>query len=765
MPDLLLELYCEEMPASMQANAAAALQKQVTDAVVDKGLTYEAARSYWTPRRLTLDLRGLTAKSQNVHETRKGPAVKAPKAALEGFMRAAGLASLDEAKILTDQKKGDYYSAEIIRKGRPAEEILAEILPPIIRNFSWPKSMRWGAASAEAGAPRWVRPLHSILCLLSTDTESQIVPFAAEGIKSGDYTFGHPFMYGREPIKIRRFEDYAAKLDKAYIVLDAERRKNIILADAHNLCFAKGLELVEDERLAEEVAGLVEWPVVLLGQFDADFLKIPAEIIRLTIRSNQKCFVTRPMPPAGAAACGESSADGENEAPALANYFVLTANIAAADGGAEIVKGNGKVVRARLADALYFWQADQKPLPDRAMLAPAAKKFGLDLAKPLDQRLARLDALNVTFHARLGTQGARVSRIAALAGKIAPLVAAPRAEARRAAILAKADLQTEIVGEFPELQGLMGHKYALLQGESAAVAAAIEEHYKPQGPKDKVPRNPVSVAVALADKIDSLTGFWLIDEKPTGSKDPYALRRAALGVIRLVLSQEWRIALMPLFREAAQLLQSSVTAQHMRHFTEADEAARAEEEKRFDEQLSARARPALAGLLGFIHERFKVHLREEGARFDVIEAVLAPDTDNLLQAARKAEALIGFMQSEDGAALLSGAKRALNILAAEEAKKTAIAKQVDPVEFVAAEETALFDAVFRAEKKLQPLLEEHNFSGALSALAQLRGPIDAFFDHVLVNDENAAIRANRLAILARIRRLTAAFADFSKLSG
>jgi len=755
MPDMLLELYCEEMPASMQANAAAALQKQITDALVDKGLTYKAARLYWTPRRLTLDLRGLTAKSRDVHETRKGPAVNAPQAALSGFMRSAGLASLKEAKILTDPKKGDYYSAEIIRKGRPAEEILAEILPGIIRNFSWPKSMRWGAASAAANPLRWVRPLHSILCLLSSDTVSQVVPFEVSGIKSGNFTFGHPFMFGRAPIHVRRFEDYAAKLDAAKVVLDAERRKNIILADAHNLCFAKGLELVEDERLAEEVAGLVEWPVVLLGRFDADFLKIPAEIIRLTIRSNQKCFVTRPMAKAKNAA-DNTAGDAGAETPALANYFVLTANISAADGGAEIIKGNGKVVRARLSDALYFWQADQKPLPDQARLEPAAKKFGLDLAKPLDQRMARLDALNVTFHAKLGTQGARVSRIAALAGKIAPLIDAPRAEARRAAALAKADLQTEIVGEFPELQGLMGRKYALLQGEDAAVAAAIEEHYKPQGPKDKVPRNPVSVAVALADKIDCLTGFWLIDEKPTGSKDPYALRRAALGIIRLVLSQEWRIHLMPLFREAAQLLQISITEQHMRLFAEPDETARAEEEKRFDEQL---------GELSFIHERFKVYLKDEGARYDVIEAVLTPQTDNLLLAARKAEALIGFIGSENGAALLAGAKRALNILTAEQAKGTAIARQVDPVEFISDEETELFDAVFQAEKKLRPLLEESNFSGALNVLAELRRPIDAFFDHVLVNDENATIRANRLAILARIRRLTAAFADFSKING
>jgi len=773
MPDMLLELYCEEMPSLMQGNAANALKKEVTDALMDKGLTYEAACPYWTPRRLTLDIRGLTAKSRDAHEIRKGPSVKAPKAAVEGFMRAAGLTSLEQAKIISDPKKGDYYSAEITRKGRAAEDILAEVLPEIIRNFSWPKSMRWGKSSAEAEALRWVRPLHSILCVLSTDTESEIAPFEVSGIKSGNVTFGHPFMFGREPIKVRRFDDYAAKLDKAKIVLNAARRKAIILADARNLCFARGLELVEDEKLADEVAGLVEWPVVLVGSFDKSFLAIPPEIIRLTIRANQKCFVTRPMPKADTAAEQMEKAEaGIADGAQLASDFVLVSNIEAKDKGAEIIKGNGKVVRARLADALYFWQTDQKPLLDLDELKLSAEKFGLDLTKPLDQRMARLDTLNVTFHAKLGTQGARVARIAALAVKIAPLVGADRKQARRAAVLAKADLQTEIVGEFPELQGVMGHKYALLQGEAAPVAAAIEEHYKPQGPKDKVPRNAVAVAVALADKIDSLVGFWLIDEKPTGSKDPFALRRAALGVIRLMLSQEWVIHLMPLFREAAQLLQISIVEQHMRHF--AEKAApkkdgnahnREEEEKRFEEELIARAQPAIEDLLNFFHERFKVYLKDEGARYDAIEAVLVSGADNLLQAARKIEALIAFIGSENGAALLGGAKRALNILAAEEAKNTSIAAEVDPVEFTAPEETELYNAVFQTEKKLQPLLEKSDFSGSLSVLAELRAPIDAFFEKVMVNDENPAVRANRLAILARIRRLLSHLADFSKLNG
>ncbi|KAA6405302.1 glycine--tRNA ligase subunit beta [Candidatus Tokpelaia sp.] len=777
MPDLLLELYSEEIPAFMQRPAAENLKKQVEEALAEKKLAYAHAHIYWTPRRLVLHISNLSEKSPDRQETRKGPAITAPPAAVAGFLRAGGLTSLDQATILTDPKKGAYYSAAITHKGRAARDILAEILPEIIRNFSWPKSMRWGADSAREGALRWVRPLHSVLCVLSTDTQSDIVEFNVGSIKSGRATFGHPFMYGRKPINVRNFDDYAARLTKAKVVLDAGRRKEIILADARNLCFARGLELVEDERLAEEVAGLVEWPVVLSGTFAERFLAIPPEIIRLTIKTNQKCFVTRLMPAAKTAAGQIEKMAGphEHHDKKLANYFILTANIEPKDKGEEIIKGNGKVVQARLADALYFWQTDQKSLPDLPLLRQSAEKFALDMHKPLDQRMAQLDYLNVTFHAKLGTQGARVARIMALAAKIAPLTGAESKAARRAAALAKADLQTEIVGEFPEMQGLAGHKYALLQGENAAIAAAIEEHYKPQGPKDNVPRNPVSVAVALADKIDILVGFWLINEKPTGSKDPYALRRAALGVIRLVLAQDRPLHLLPLFREAAHLLHISIVEQHMQNFAGSKISAAtgqngaalrpAEEEKHFEEQLIAGADAALRDLLGFFHERFKVWLREQGARHDAIEAVLTAQSDDLRQTARKIEAVIAFIGSTNGAALLNGAKRALNILAAEAGKKTQIAAQVDPVEFTAKEETALYDAVFQTEKKLQALPAEDNFSDALAALAELRAPIDAFFEKVLVNDENTTRRANRLAILARIRNLLTPLADFSRLNG
>jgi len=772
MPDLLLELYCEEIPAFMQRPAAENLQKQVTAALADKGLHYGSAHPYWTPRRLVLHIRGLAAAAPDRHEIRKGPAVGAPAAALAGFLRANGLQTLDEAKILTHAKKGDYYSVDIVHKGRPAPAVLAEILPDIIRNFPWPKSMRWGAASAHEGALRWVRPLHSILCVLADAKESRIVEFCVGGLQSGNVTFGHPFMAGRKPIKVRGFADYAAGLNKAKVVLEAGRRKDIILAEARNLCFARGLELVEDDRLAEEVAGLVEWPAVLAGTFDKDFLAIPPEIIRLTIKTHQKCFVTRPAPAADSAA--EAAAGRPGAAEALANCFILTANIEAKDKGKDIVKGNGKVVKARLADALYFWQTDQKSLPDLPLLQPAAAQFALDMRKPLDQRMAQLAYLNVTFHARLGTQGARVARIMALAARIAPLVGADSKIARRAAALAKADLQTEIVGEFPEMQGLAGHKYALLQGEKADLAAAIEEHYKPQGPGDTVPRNPVAAAVALADKIDTLTGFWLIGEKPTGSRDPYALRRAALGVIRLLLAQDRPIALLPLLREAAQFLYMDIVARHMRAFGSggsaaegADNSARspAEEEKYFEDRLIAGAEACLQDLLGFFHERFKVWLREEGAPHDVIEAVLTPQADNMLQTARKIEALAAFTGSDSGKALLGSIKRALNILAAEAGRNTPLAAQVDPVEFTEKEETALYDAVFQVERIWQKLPAEHDFTAALAALAELRAPIDAFFAKVLVNDDNAARRANRLAILARIRALLAPLADFSKLGG
>lgn len=717
MSDLLIELFSEEIPARMQKKAASDFKKLLTDRLVDAGLTYEAAREYSTPRRLALDIRGLAAKSRDVVEERKGPSVKAPQAAIMGFLRSAGLEDVSQAQIVNDAKKGDFYVAKTKKLGRQAQEIIAEIMPDIIRNFPWPKSMRWGN-----GSLRWVRPLHSILCLFGPEVgETEIIDFDVDGIKSGNFTYGHRFLSDGKPITIRRFDDYVSKLEKAKVILEADRRREIILADARNLCFAKGLDLVEDEPLADEVAGLVEWPVVLMSEFDEEFLAIPAEIVRLTIRTNQKCFVTR--------------LSGEKQK--LSKHFILISNIEADDHGHEIIKGNARVVRARLADALYFWHSDQADLPDLNKLTLSAKRLGLDLAKPLDQRMARLDHLQVVFHAKLGTQGDRVARIAALAQKIAPLLSADPKIVHRAALLAKADLQTQAVGEFPELQGVMGRKYAILQGEGEEVARAIEEHYKPVGPTDFVPQSVVSMSVALADKIDTLCGFWFIDEKPTGSKDPYSLRRAAIGVIRLLLAKENPINLFPLLRFAFDL--------HLR------------------KETTQKIEPIIGDLLTFIHERFKVYLKEEGARYDVIDAVLTAQADDLLQVARRIEALIVFIDSDEGANLLAGSKRAINILEAEAKKNTPIADNVDASLLVEEAEKSLYKAVQKCEKDVVKYLQENNYARALVNLAQLRKPIDVFFDDVLVNDKNTAIRGNRLALLAHIQKLTAQLADFSKL--
>ncbi|MBP1850387.1 glycine--tRNA ligase subunit beta [Rhizobium halophytocola] len=717
MPDLLLELRSEEIPASMQRKAAGDLKKLVTDALVDAGLTYEGAREYWTPRRLTLDIRGLTARSADVKEERKGPRTDAPEKAIEGFLRGAGLSDISQAIVQTDPKKGDFYVALIEKPGRAAEQIVADVMPGIIRTFPWPKSMRSGAASMPRGssyggiegrgteAMRWVRPLQTIVCTFGTDhDETQVIPFEVDGITASNITYGHRF-HAPDAIKVRRFDDYVDSLEKAKVVLDADRRKQIIDQEAKNLAFANGLDLVEDEGLLEEVAGLVEYPNVLLGTFEPDFLTIPPEIIRLTIKTNQKCFVTRP----------------QGEPDRLSNHFVLVSNIEAKDGGKEIMHGNGKVVRARLSDALHFWKRDQGDLPDLGDLTASAEKFGLDLKKPLDQRMAKLDALNVTFHAKLGTQGARVARIRELAGTLAPIVGADATLVDRAVVLAKADLRTEAVGEFPELQGLMGRKYAVLQGEDASVAAAIEDHYKPQGPSDRLAEDAVGLTVALADKLDTLVGFWAIDEKPTGSKDPYALRRAALGVVRMILEKGIRLPLLTVVKDL--------------------------------------------DLLSFFHDRLKVYLRDQGARHDIIDAVLTPEADDLLMIARKAEALTAFITSEDGLNLLAGTKRATQLLAAEEKKGTVIADGVSEELLKLDAEKALSAAIRSASETAAAAVATEDFRSAMQALSTLRAPVDTFFDDVLVNDEDAAVRANRLALLKAIREATGTVADFSKITG
>ena len=699
MPDLLLELRSEEIPARMQRRAAEDLKKLVTDALVARGFLYEGARAFSTPRRLALHIAGLPARGEAVREERRGPRVGAPEAAVQGFLKGAGLASLDQATTVTDPKKGEFYLAVIERPGRETLDVLAELLPEIFKSFPWPKSMRWGAASAEPGSLRWVRPLQSIVATFGPETETpEVVPVSVAGIAAGTVTYGHRFL-APEAIEVRRFDDYIQALERAKVILDADRRKDVILHDARDLAFARGLDLVEDEGLLEEVSGLVEWPVVLMGSFDESFLDIPAEAIRATIRANQKCFVLR-------------KGGSEDLAPA----FILVSNLVATDGGQAITAGNERVVRARLSDAKFFWETDK--------------------ATRLEDRLPKLDA--IVFHEKLGTQGERIARIAALAKDLAPLVGADPALAERAARLAKADLVTEMVGEFPELQGLMGRKYAALQGEHDSVCAAIEEHYKPLGPSDRVPTDPVSIAVALADKLDTLAGFWAIDEKPTGSKDPFALRRAALGVIRLILDRGLRLALLEQVGAA-------------------------------DRGLAGRAGADARDLLGFFADRLKVYLRDQGARHDLIDAVFAlPGQDDLLMVVRRVEALAAFLDTEDGKNLLAGYKRAANILRIEE-KKDGRAYDSAPDAALAAAgepaERALAEALAKARETASAAVAREDFSGAMQALSTLRAPVDAFFQDVTVNAPDPKLRENRLTLLNALRAATREVAEFAKIEG
>jgi glycyl-tRNA synthetase beta chain len=749
MPDLLLELFSEEIPARMQRQAAEDLKRLVTNALVDANVVYDGARAFATPRRLALNIVGLPEAQPHRREERKGPRVGAPKGAVDGFLRSAGLARVEDAKIVSDGKKGEFYVAIIDKPGRATRELIAEIVPAILRAFPWPKSMRWGAASVRSDSLRWVRPLRSIVCTFGVPHETpETIAFSLDGLVAGHTTFGHRFL-APAPIQVRRFEDYVDSLAKAKVVLDADRRKDMILTDARNLAFARGLELVDDEGLLEEVAGLVEWPVVLMGEFEAEFLEIPPEAIRATIRANQKCFVLR------------------DQAGKLANKFVLVSNLVASDGGAAIAAGNARVVRARLSDARHFWRTDLAPLPDYKDRA----------AKPLDQRLEKLKALGIIFHEKLGTQWERIERIAALARALAPPVGCVPELAERAAQLAKADLVTEMVGEFPELQGLMGRYYAEAQGEDVSVAAAIEEHYKPQGPNDRVPTSPESIAVALADKLDTLVGFWAIDEKPTGSKDPYALRRAALGVIRIVLENELRLPIGSVATVAFEAVAGSRVARGAEALVkeiekEAEKGNRAvslsmtaiSERLQFADRLLD---PRALDLLAFFADRLKVYLRDKGARHDLIDAVFAlPGQDDLLMIVRRVEALGRFLETDDGRNLLAGYRRAANILKAEEKKdgEGAFAAPHDPAALALAEEKALAGALDEASASARERIAGEDFEGAMRALANLRGPVDAFFVGVTVNSDDPALRLNRLRLLGALRVAVHTVADFSRIS-
>ena len=698
MPDLLLELFSEEIPARMQAKAADDLRRMVTDKLVAEGLVYEGAKAFATPRRLALTVHGIPARQPDLKTERRGPKIGAPDAAVQGFLKATGLKSLDEAKIQKDPK-GDFYIALIEKPGSAAIDVIAEMLPVIIRTFPWPKSMRWGARSAKSGSLTWVRPLHAITATFGLETEEpDIVKFSVDGIEAGQTTYGHRFM-APSAISVRRFEDYEAKLKAAKVILDPQARKDIILEDAKELAFAQGLELVEDQVLLDEVSGLVEWPVVMMGSFEKEFLSIPDEVIRATIRNNQKCFVVK-----------------DPKTGKLTNKFVLTANIEAPDGGKTIVAGNERVIRPRLSDAKFFYETDLKT--------------------KLEDRLPKFE--QIVFHEKLGTQAERVKRIEKLAAEIAPLVKADVEKTRRAAHLVKADLLTEVVGEFPELQGLMGKYYALAQGEDASVAAASEEHWKPQGPTDRVPTDPVSVAVALADKLDTLAGFWAIDEKPTGSKDPYALRRAALGAIRLIVENTLRLPILKAAKSA--LLGLSVKAD---------------------------AGTLPNDLLAFFADRLKVQLRDQGARHDLVDAVFSlGGQDDLLLVVRRVEALGKFLDSDDGKNLLAGTKRASNILSIEEKKdKRTFDGAPDAALYKLDEEKILAKAIDQVKAEASAAVAKEDFAGAMSAMAKLRPAVDAFFDKVKVNDDDPKVRENRLKLLNEIRAATRAVADFSRIEG
>ena len=723
MTDLLLEFFSEEIPARMQQRAMDDLKKLVTDRLVEEGLVYEGAKAFATPRRIALAVHGVPARQKDIREEKKGPRVGAPEAAVAGFLKSAGLTSLDQAKIEKDPKKGEFYVAVIEKPGRDAIEALSDILPDIARKFPWPKSMRWGRQSAQPGALTWVRPLHAVVATFGPETEDpQVIPFTLGDVTSSNVTYGHRFL-SPGPIDVRRQDDWMTKLEKAKVIVDPERRREIISTEAKNLAFAQGHELIEDEGLLAETAGLVEWPVVLMGSFDPSFLAIPPEVIRTTIRNNQKCFVVR---------------DPQNAK--LAPRFILVSNMEAVDGGKEIVAGNERVIRARLSDAKFFYETDLKTR--------------------LEDRLPKF--AQIVFHQKLGTQAERIARIVRLAGLIAPMIKADPVKAERAATLAKADLLTEVVGEFPELQGLMGKYYALAQGEDDAVAHACEDHYKPVGPGDLVPADPVSISVALADKIDTLVGFWAIDEKPTGSKDPYALRRAALGVIRIILSNELRLNLSELFALATEgYLEQGKS--FMKEFV-------GEASKGADDLSGLKlSYDAMTGsdLRDFFADRLKVQLREQGARHDLADAVLAVERENdLVTIVRRVEALAKFLETDDGKNLLAGTKRAANILRIEEKKDgRSYDGDPDPSLLKEPEERALAEAMVAIAPEAGAAYANEDFAGAMAAMAKLRPAVDAFFDKVTVNADDKALRENRLILLNRIREATRTVADFSKIEG
>ncbi len=760
MLQLLIELFSEEIPARMQVQAARDLDRMVRERLAEQGLLPEGLKTFAGPRRLTLAAEGLPAAQGDRHEERKGPRVGAPDAAIEGFLRSTGL-SRDQLV----EKDGVWF-AHIHRKGRPTPEIVAEILDHVIRNFPWPKSMTWGT-----GTLRWVRPLKRIVFLF----DGQVVPLNLDGIEAGDVTEGHRFMGSGKPFKVKDFESYRDKLAAHFVILDVEERKDRIMDGARTLCFARNLELVDDDGLLDEVAGLAEWPTPVLGDMDPAFLDLPPEVIRTSMRTHQKYFAVRPAGEAGGK---------------LAPHFITVANIEAPDGGKEIARGNAKVLSARLNDARFFWDEDRKIT--------------------LEERLAKLSG--VTFHAWLGTLAERVERLELLARAIAPRVGADPAKAVLAAHLCKADLATGMVGEFPELQGLMGGYYAREEKISPVVADAIRDHYKPVGAGDEAPDTPVTMALAIAEKLDTLTAFFAIDEKPTGSRDPYALRRAALGVIRILLGSEARAPIRELVADWYRSLRcyvdpgralyvstrrttgylgpayrrpSEVFQTYVEEFEDAllegvpyvvstaedfdirfDRSAAAGEAPEGEVLYQFRPYPVVADeVLGFMADRLKIALRDQGKRHDLVDAVFALGDDDLVRIVARVEALDGFLSGADGQNLLAGYKRAGNILKAEEKKGELPAGPAVAMPGAPAEEGALIAALEAAEPSVAQALQQEDFAGAMRALSGLRAPVDAFFEAVLVNSENAAERDNRLRLLVQVRDLMERVADFSQVTG
>lgn len=770
MPQLLVELFSEEIPARMQAGAARDLERMATDRLKAAGLTWEALTTFAGPRRLTLVVEGLPAATPDREEEIKGPKTSAPDQALEGFLRKTGL-----TREQLVERDGVLF-AVISEKGRATATLIPEMVERIVRDFPWPKSMRWGT-----GSLRWVRPLKRIVCLF----DGAVVPFDVDGIESGDTTEGHRFMGSGQPFAVKDFADYRAKLEREHVLLDATDRRLKILEAARAVCHAEGLELVDDDGLLDEVSGLAEWPTPILGAMDPQFLDLPPEVIRLSMKVHQKYFaVSLPSQSGGSTAEG---GEGGGRAQRLAPNFVVVANVEATDGGTALAAGNSRVLSARLNDARFFWDED--------------KKVGFDVW---------LDKLKgVTFHAKLGTLAERVDRIAALAREIAPLVGADPNQAEQAARLAKGDLASGMVGEFPELQGVMGGYYARLaptparradpphkgEGDGAnlppldgeggreadgwgdAIADAVRDHYKPQGPNDAVPTAPLTVAVALADKLDTLVGFFAIDEKPTGSKDPFALRRAALGVIRLVLENGTRAPLETVLLDGLfGLTNVSRTLDVVHRFADggtstsgvavaADLTADNVAGLHSSGGDLPQPRTIVADLLAFFADRLKVLLRDQGQRHDLVDAVFALGDDDLVRIVRRVEALGTFLETEDGENLLAGYKRASNILRAE-AKKGDL-PEGDPVALDGAppEETALIAAVSKAGNEVDAALATEDFAAAMIALAALRAPVDAFFTAVMVNSDVPAERDNRLKLLGQVRTVMGRVADFGKVGG